>query len=281
MGFYAPAQLVADARKHGVRVRGVDVNHSGWDTTLEPDANRPQPAIRLGMQTIRGLPSEITTRVIEERNSGGLYQGIDDLVKRANIGKSALATLADADALGSLAGDRRAAVWHSLSQEAKPGGQPLFEDIEDDEELPEMLRPMTPLEEVHADYSATGLSLKAHPISFAREELKVKRCVRASDLPGLRDGRHVRVAGLVLLRQRPGTAKGITFVTLEDETGSINLVLFKAVWERFFQVAQTSNAWLVDGKLENQKGVIHVIVGRITDLTNEVEGLTVRSRDFH
>ena len=89
------------------------------------------------------------------------------------------------------------------------------------------------------------------------------------------------MAGLVLLRQRPGTAKGITFVTLEDETGSINLVLFKAVWERFFQVAQTSNAWLVDGKLENQKGVIHVIVGRITDLTNEVEGLTVRSRDFH
>jgi len=100
-------------------------------------------------------------------------------------------------------------------------------------------------------------------------------------LPSLRDGRHVRVGGLVLLRQRPSTAKGITFVTLEDETGSINLVLFSTVWERFFRVARTSNAWLVDGKLENRKGVIHVIVGRITNLADEVDGLTIRSRDFH
>ena len=105
--------------------------------------------------------------------------------------------------------------------------------------------------------------------------------MRASDLPQLRDGRHVRVAGLVLMRQRPGTAKGITFVTLEDETGTINLVLFAAVWKRFFRVARISNAWLVDGKLENRKGVIHVIVGRITDLAEQVQGLSARSRDFH
>ena len=97
----------------------------------------------------------------------------------------------------------------------------------------------------------------------------------------MRDGQHVRVGGLVLLRQRPGTAKGVTFVTLEDETGPINLVLFAAVWKRFFRVARTSNAWLVDGKLENRKGVIHVIVGRITDLAGEVQGLSLRSRDFH
>ena len=139
---------------------------------------------------------------------------------------------------------------------------------------------MSPLEEVYADYNTTGLSLKGHPISFARGELESKRCVTAAQLPDLRDGRHVRVAGLVLLRQRPGTAKGITFVTLEDETGPVNLVLFAAVWERFFKVARTSNAWLVDGKLENRKGVIHVIVGRITDLAEEVSGLTVQSRDF-
>ena len=139
---------------------------------------------------------------------------------------------------------------------------------------------MSLLEEVHADYDMTGLSLKAHPISFVRPALERKRCVSASQLPTLRDGRHVRVAGLVLLRQRPSTAKGITFVTLEDETDSINLVLFEAVWQRFFLVARTSNAWLVDGKLENRKGVIHVIVGRITDLASEVDGLTIRSRDF-
>jgi error-prone DNA polymerase len=192
-----------------------------------------------------------------------------------------LAILADADALGSLAGDRRAAIWQSLSQNTTAGRQPLLDDVEDCEPIPDQLSPMSPLEEVYADYNTTGLSLKAHPISFARDELNTQRCVRASDLPQLRDGRHVRVAGLVLMRQRPGTAKGITFVTLEDETGPINLVLFAAVWKRFFRVARISNAWLVDGKLENRKGVIHVIVGRITDLAEEVQGLSTRSRDFH
>ncbi|MFK8111983.1 MAG: error-prone DNA polymerase [Rubripirellula sp.] len=281
MGFYAPAQLVSDAKDHGVRVRGVDVNQSDWDSTLESDPNRAQPAIRLGLRTIRGLASGAAQRVVEERQRGGEFRSMDELVKRARLGKGVLATLADADAMGALADDRRAAVWFSLSQDAKPGHQPLFDDVDDREQVPDALTPMTPLEEVHADYSTTGLSLKAHPISFARDELQGKRCVRAVDLPDLRDGRHVRVGGLVLLRQRPGTAKGITFVTLEDETGSINLVLFAAVWKRFFRVAQTSNAWLVDGKLENRKGVIHVIVGRITDLADEVDGLRVQSRDFH
>ena len=146
--------------------------------------------------------------------------------------------------------------------------------------MPDELLPMTPLPEVYADYHTTGLSLKPHPMSFARRELEKKKVVTASQLTSLRDGRHVRVAGLVLMRQRPSTAKGITFVTLEDETGTINLVLFQAVWEHFFQVARISNAWLVDGKLENKKGVIHVIAGRLTDLSEEVEGLAMRSRDF-
>jgi error-prone DNA polymerase len=287
MGFYAPAQLVSDARKHGVRILAVDINHSEWESTLERadtnDGNAAigrQPAIRLGLQTIRGLASDAANLAVQ-RSVNGPYRSINDLVKRSGLGKATLATLADADALGSLAGDRRAAVWHSLSQEGSPGGQPLFESVDDDEEIPEDLVPMSTLEEVYADYNATGLSLRAHPISFVRDELSAKRSVCASDLPNLRDGRHVRVGGLVLLRQRPGTAKGVTFVTLEDETGSINLVLFAAVWKRFFRIARTSNAWLVDGKLENRKGVVHVIVGRITDLAGEVEGLSLRSRDFH
>jgi error-prone DNA polymerase len=281
MGFYAPAQLVADARKHGIEVRGVDVNHSDWDSTLEPDpVGRPGLAIRLGLQTIRGLPNDAALAVARQRLAGGPYRSLDDLVRRAGLGRATLATLADADALGSIAGDRRAAVWQSLAQPPQPGRQPLFEPLDDGEALPETLLPMGALEEVHADYQTTGLSLRAHPISFARQELRGRRCVCASELPRLRDGRHVRVAGLVLLRQRPGTAKGITFVTLEDETGTINLVLFAAVWKRFFRIARTSNAWLVDGKLENRQGVIHVIVGRLTDLAGEVQGLTIRSRDF-
>ncbi|MEM1070972.1 MAG: OB-fold nucleic acid binding domain-containing protein, partial [Planctomycetota bacterium] len=254
--------------------------HSDVESTLETDDSSDHPALRLGLQTISGLPWEVATRVVTGRQKS-VYRNLKDLAQRTRIGKSHLATLADADALGSLAGDRRAAIWESLWHEDSSQERPLFDDLDSEDALPESLTPMTPLEEVYADYHTTGLSLKAHPISFVRSELERKRCVTAAQLSELRDGRHVRVGGLVLLRQRPSTAKGITFVTLEDETGSINLVLFQAVWERFFLVARTSNAWLVDGKLENRKGVIHVVVGRITNLSDEVNGLQVRSRDFH
>ena len=314
MGFYAPAQLVDDARKHGVEVRPPDVNHSDWDSGLEnhtspslregesqlndaetgrgePDslANQLWPALRLGLRTIRGLPVEVAETIVAERKQGGSYACMDDLIRRCGLGKGIVSLLADADALSSLSGNRRAAIWQSLGQETEPQKDSLFESLEDSEDVPDELRPMSLLEEVYADYNTTGLSLKAHPISFVRDELTEKRCVRASELADLRDGRHVRIAGLVLLRQRPGTAKGITFVTLEDETGSMNLVLFHQVWNRFFSVARTSNAWLVDGKLENKQGVIHVIVGRITNLAEEVVGLRPersselhnRSRDFH
>ncbi|MCG8651562.1 MAG: error-prone DNA polymerase, partial [Pirellulales bacterium] len=281
MGFYAPAQLVADAKQHGVPVRGVDINQSHWDSTLESDRCQNSPALRLGLRTIRGLCQEVGQHVVQRREAAGPFKNMEDLVRRANLGKSALSKLADADALGSLAGDRRTAIWQSLWQENSPGRQPLLEGIEDQQAVAEQLVPMLPLEEVYADYNTIGLSLRSHPIAFARPELDSQRCLPASRLPQLRNGRHVRVAGLVLMRQRPSTAKGIIFVTLEDETGSINLVVFAAVWKRFFRIARTSNAWLVDGKLENHQGVIHVIVGRITDLASEVQGLSLRSRDFH
>lgn len=280
MGFYAPAQLITDAKKHGVQVRAVDINESDWESKLQADPNRSGPAIRLGLGTIRGLRIEAAERLVQVRDQGGRFRDINDLAKRGGIGQSMISLLADADALSGLAGDRRAAVWQSLGQAAKPGESPLLEDLEDDEALPEELVPMSPLEEVYADYNTTGLSLKAHPMGFARGELDGMRCVTSAALPGLRDGRHVRVAGLVLMRQRPGTAKGITFVTLEDETGTINLVIFPKVWDRFYRTAKTSNAWLVDGKLEIKNGVIHVIVGRISDLSSEVRGLDVRARDF-
>jgi error-prone DNA polymerase len=281
MGFYAPAQLVTDARNHGVEVKGVDVNRSDYESTLEPFAPSTQPAIRLGLHMVSGLPAQAAERLVAERRRHGRYRDISDVARRTNLGRSVIATLADAGAFESLAGDRRAAVWQSLAQEKNPAEMPLLEGMADEESIPDELMPMSKLEEVYADYNTTGLSLKAHPISFVRRELNEKRCVSASELADLRDGRHVRVAGLVLLRQRPGTAKGITFVTIEDETGSINLVLFPAVWKRFFKVARISNAWLVDGKLENRKGVIHILVGRLNDLSEEVEGLTIKSRDFH
>lgn len=281
MGFYAPAQLIDDAKKHGVRVLPPDVNHSDWEASLHHDANRQQPSIRLGLSTIRGLAEQVATAILHDRVQHGSFASIGDLSKRCNLSSSILQTLADADALASLSGDRRAAIWESLDHDDRANVQPLFETVDDDETTPDELTPMSPVEEVHADYHMTGFSLKAHPISFARPVLDEHRCVCASDLPNLRDGRHVKVGGLVLMRQRPSTAKGITFVTIEDETGSINLVMFAAVWKRFYRIARTSNAWLVDGKLENRSGVIHVIVGRIRDLSEMVDGISVKSRDFH
>ena len=280
LGFYAPAQLVGDAKNHGVRVHPADVNHSEVEATLQEDLNRKHPALRLGLGSIKGLRVDDAERLVAERHQNGPFSDVSEIARRTRLSQSAISILADADALKSLASDRRAAVWQSLAQEQSPGNMPLLVDVDEDEVIPEDLMPMSPLEEVYADYNTTGLSLKAHPISFVRSELNAKRCVTAAQLTELRDGRHVRVAGLVLLRQRPGTAKGITFVTLEDETGSMNVVLYAKVWERFFKVARVSNAWLVDGKLENKKGVIHVIVGRITDLAEEVKGLTLQSRDF-
>ncbi|WP_146579593.1 error-prone DNA polymerase [Neorhodopirellula pilleata] len=280
MGFYAPAQLVADARAHGVRVHPADVNHSDYQTRLIDDPNRPQPAIRLGLQMIRGLPMSVAYRIAECRQSDGPFADLTDLTQRAGLTRGCIATLADADALASMANDRRAAVWQSLATEDASIDMPLLSSLEPDRSVPDELIAMSPMEEVHRDYQTTGLSLKAHPVSFMRRQLDQLRCRRANELPELRDGQHVRVAGLVLMRQRPSTAKGITFVTIEDETGSMNLVLFAAVWKRFFKIARASNAWIVDGKLENRKGIIHVIVGRVDDMTEMTEGLVMKTRDF-
>lgn len=293
MGFYAPAQLVTDARQHGVTVAGVDINASDWDCTLEAialenghDANKNAPVrkqLRLGLLMIRGLSSAIGEAVVNERNANGPYRDLADFTRRNRLGRAVVTQLADAGALSSLAGDRRAAYWQSLAQEKTANQLPLFEaagaDIDDD--LPESLKPMQEVEEVYADYAATGLSLRAHPISFIREQLTRMRVTQSDKLGATPDGKFVRVAGLVLLRQRPGTAKGITFVTLEDETGSMNLVVKPGIWERHYKIARRSGAWLVHGVCENREGIIHIMVGRIEDLQQQVEGLTLHSRDFH
>lgn len=280
MGFYAPAQLVRDAQNHGVVVLPVDVNHSDVRSRLDTTRGSAQPAIRLGLQMIRGLAEDVRHTIADQRQRGGAFADASDLTTRCRLTRSSLAILADADALASIARDRRAAVWQSLAEDDSPGKMPLLENLAPDTSVPDALLPMEAAEEVTHDYATIGLSLKAHPVSFLRDQLNDQRCRRASELPGLRDGLHVRVAGLVLLRQRPSTAKGITFVTLEDETGVVNLVLFPNVWERFFKIARASQAWIVDGKLENRKGVIHVIVGHLADLSGQTEGLRIPNRDF-
>lgn len=284
MGFYAPAQLVSDAKLHGVQVRGQDVNVSQWDSTLEPiSAEDSDVALRLGLRMIRGLAEADALRILEARNLEGPFVSVTEFTRRVQLGQATMSLLADAGALQTLAGDRRTALWETLGQDRKVLDMPLLGATQTDDDLiegSELLDLMTPLEEVYADYNATGLSLRGHPIEFCRAELSSMRCVTAAELPKIRHGKPIRVAGLVLLRQRPGTAKGITFVTLEDETGSMNLIIHPGIWKRFFTIARASNAWLVRGTLENRKGVIHVVVGHLQDLTQVVDGLDIRSRDF-
>jgi len=240
-------------------------------------------ALRLGLRMIRGLPKAEAQRILQSRQNEGMFTSISQLTRRVGLGQAVLSLLADAGALESLVGDRRTALWETLGQERRVLDMPLLGDTQAEDDLfegAELLDSMSPLEEVYADYNATGLSLRGHPLEFCRAQLAAMRCVTATELPGLRHGRPVRVAGLVLLRQRPGTAKGITFVTLEDETGSMNLIIHPGIWKKFFTLARTSNAWMVRGTLENRKGVIHVVVGHLEDLTDVVDGLELRSRDF-
>ncbi|HAC89581.1 MAG TPA: error-prone DNA polymerase, partial [Planctomycetaceae bacterium] len=312
MGFYAPAQLIQDARAHGVVVAPIAVNYSQWESHLEAvtelpmnkvDCESPSSSqndrisqvhmckmsvsdvpfgLRLGLSLIRGFPQAVGHRIVQARTHGGLFRDLADLTRRAKLTQATVSQLADAGALQSLAGNRRAAYWQALSQEARPTDHGLFETsgVQDDEPIPEFLSAMTELEEVYSDYQTTGFSLRAHPLSFVRQQLERLRVTDAKQLRIARDGSFVRVAGIVLVRQRPGTAKGITFVTLEDEFGSMNLVVKPDVWQRHYRLARQSNAWLVHGVVENRENVIHVVVGRIDDLSQQVAGLELRSRDF-
>lgn len=291
LGFYAPAQLVQDAQRHQTAVLPADVNCSDWDCTLEEtDSDRlsetsnskPRTSLRLGLRMVRGLQESEGLAIANERRNKGLFRDQMDLVKRVKLHQPTLSLLADAGALQSLSGDRRAAYWQSLARDKNDREMPLFahSQVDHDEEIPETLRRMNPIEEIYADYQSTGLSLQGHPMSFLRSRLLEKRVTSAGDLASTTNGRFVRVAGMILLRQRPGTAKGITFVTMEDETGSINLVLKPEVWKDHYLICKQSNAWFVHGVLENREGVIHVVAARIEDLQQAIGPITIRSRDF-
>ncbi len=277
MGFYAPAQLVADVRRHGVEARPVDVNHSDWDCTLEK--NGGQWALRLGLRMISGLPSAVGQLIVAARQAGP-FETQADFARRTKLGQAPLTRLSDADAFGSLDQDRRAALWQALGQDKQPLDQPLFSELtsEDDDRAP--LPDLTPIEQVFADYRATGLSLKAHPLSFYRESLRQAKVVAAAELSNVPDGRYTRIGGLVILRQRPSTAKGITFVTLEDESGTANLVVKPEIWQRYKTLCRTSAAWIAHGKLEKRSGVIHLVVQRLEDLAQVLSTLRQKSRDF-
>jgi error-prone DNA polymerase len=273
MGFYAPAQLVWDAREHCVEVRPVDVNHSNWDSIIEGGA------IRLGMRMIGGLRASEAELIVANREAKQ-YQSMDDFTRRSCVAAATLTRLARADAFASLQLTRRASLWRTLQQEKSAKARPLFDGL-DEPINTTALPPMSPQQEVFADYKAAGLSLKDHPIKFFREQLDRLRVVPGNKLASLPDKVFVRVAGIVLVRQRPGTAKGITFVTIEDETGPINLIIKMDVWNKFYKIARTASGYVAHGKLQNYKGVIHVLVSKLENLPKAIASIDVKSRDFH
>jgi error-prone DNA polymerase len=276
MGFYACAQLVRDARAHGITVRPIDINHSDWDATLEPIDETPALALRLGFRLIRGLPEE-AARDIQQNRAKGAYCSLRDVNRRTRSHAHQLLRLAAADAFSSLGLSRRDAMWQALAMRRE--NTPLFADLEDNE-VPVSLPTMELGEEMHADYTACSLSLKAHPLELLRGALDNLNVVSAIGLAQVANRSTVQVAGLVIARQQPGTAKGTVFITLEDENGLVNLVVWKNVWEKYRRVAQTASVLLVEGRLERANEVVHVIVKRLIDLSEWLQGLPVKSRDF-
>ncbi|WP_312938336.1 error-prone DNA polymerase [Stutzerimonas nitrititolerans] len=274
MGFYSPDQILQDARRHGIETRPVDVNHSNWDCTLEPNGGE-QPAIRMGLRMIRGFRQE-TAESIERARCQQPFDDVADLCLRAGLDQRARAQLADAGALHGLAGDRHRARWAVAGVE---GQLPLFAG-QTTRELPVSLPRPTVGEDLHTDYDTLGTTLGPHPLKLLRAQLRGKRCRSSRELRGIEHGRNVSVAGLVVGRQKPGTASGVIFLTLEDEFGMVNVVVWKDLGERQRRVLVDSQLLRIDGRLEMQHDVVHLIAGRLTDYTPLLAGLDVRSRDF-
>ncbi len=277
MGFYAPAQLISDARRHGVDVHPVDVNVSDWDCTLEPARQQGITvyAIRLGWRMLKGFSQANAQRIMQCREAGR-YTSYDDFAQRTQFSPAVLALLSDADAFRSLHESRRTAFWKSL-----PAQHPT--ELFDDQHNPEPVAPlptMTSFQQVNADYRTMSLTLRPHPLSFLRGELTRRRVIRSDDLLKVEEGRRYRVAGLVTHRQRPGTAKGITFMTIEDEAGTANLIIRVDVWERFHQIARQGTALIVFGVLQRKYEVTHILVDTIEDISPLLAELGNKSRDF-
>ncbi len=276
MGFYAPAQVVRDARDHGVEVRPVCVNASRWDCTLE-QAEGPLLAVRLGLRMAKGLANEAGADLVAHRGATP-YATVEDLSRRAGVPASALERLAEADAFQAMGMDRRAALWaiRALRDTALPlfaaadeGRAPRPEVVE----IPFAPSPMKAGREVVEDYRAVGLSLRRHPVTFLREELSRQGMIACADLATARDGRRLTVPGIVLVRQRPGSAKGVMFITVEDETGVANIVVWPAVFEAQRRLVLSAGMIAVAGKVQREGAVIHVVADRLIDLSDLLRGV--------
>ncbi|VUD68083.1 Error-prone DNA polymerase [Thalassocella blandensis] len=287
MGFYSPSQLIQDARRHQIVVYPVDINCSDFDNTIEltPDARQHKMdsrhakawGIRLGFCRIKSLNTEQAKRIATVRGKRP-FTSLDELAHRVGLNNTDLQHLAAADALRSISGHRFNAHWQASAIETPNRLLANHHNAQQDTLTTDA---PTLASDIAQDMQSTGLSLRPHPMALLREEYPFKRCKKQSELCAVGHGRFVQVAGLVTGRQRPGTANGTVFLTLEDETGNINVIVWKSTQKLFRQALLTGSLLIVKGRLETQGSVVHVIAGRLLDYSEKLEGFAVKSRDFH
>lgn len=286
MGFYAPAQIVGDARAHGVEVRPVCINRSRWDCTLERIGNSDRHAVRLGLRRVKGLAVADAARIAAARMNSD-FVSVDDMWRRSGVPAEALVQLAQADAfLPSLKLERRDALWAIKALRDEP--LPLFaaaaeremKTITEQQEPEVELRQMTDGHNVIQDYSHTGLTLRAHPIAFLRKDLEKRSIVTCTEAMNSPDGRWVFTAGLVLVRQKPGSAKGVMFITIEDETGPANIVVWPPLFEKRRRVVLSSSMMAINGRIQREGEVVHLVAQQLFDLSQDLSGLADRDTEF-
>jgi error-prone DNA polymerase len=275
LGFYSPSQLVQDAKRHGVKVLPADVTISGWDSTLEMIEGAERPAVRLGLSLLRGMKDDAAER-IENSRAVRPFRSVHDLARRAQLNRHDLHVLADANALAALAGNRREALWHSVA--AVPDKDMLAIAAVQDE-TPELGAPSEG-SEIVADYRSVGLTLGRHPLQLLRPQLLANRLMPASTLRSYPNGRLARACGIVTVRQRPGTAKGVIFMTLEDETGNVNVIVWPGLLERQRKEVLGASLLAVYGVWQREGEVQHLVAQRLVDMSHLLGGLQSTSRDF-
>jgi error-prone DNA polymerase len=302
MGFYSASSIVQDAQRHSVTVHPVCVQQSLWDNTLEPDIAGPVTrgdltaergsesgaapdmppaghpmALRLGLRQVKGL-SEGGGRAVEKARLQGPFNSVQDFVIRTGLPRDEVEALAEAGAFDAFSPARREAMWRARA----PKGEGLFKEVPLEKEQRVGLPDLRPTEQLSLDYARLGLSVNDHPMRHLRDEMNRRRVKKAQDLRKLKAGAQVKVAGLVIGRQRPETASGVTFMTLEDETGLVNLIVHRKVFDEQFRVARHADLVMVSGKVERDGEVIHVLAKQFEQLTLPTGAkLETRSRDFH
>jgi error-prone DNA polymerase len=283
MGFYAPAQIVRDAREHGVEVRPICANASRWDCTLEPVAGSDRFAVRLGLRMVRGLSNQDAAAIVTAR-AAEPFASIDDLWRRAGAPAASLVKIAEADGFRpSLGRARREALWEIKGLRDEP--LPLFAAASSKEQeiVPEVAEPrvslkaMTGGREVVEDYGHVGLTLREHPVTFIRQDLAADRYVTCAEATGSKDGRFLRAAGVVLIRQMPGSAKGVMFITIEDESGVANLVIWPKLYEKHRRVIRTASMLGIEGRVQREGDVVHLVAWKVFDLSDLLGAVSGRS----